>query len=103
MKIKRASRPTSPASSQFIKRPKVRADHYGSTDHAAWSRTVLASSGGSCQRCGATSAKLYADHIEEIKDNPARALDVTNGQALCASCHGLKTHEARIARLTARH
>jgi hypothetical protein len=41
---------------------------------------------------------MFADHINERKDDGA-ALDVTNGQCLCAHHHGLKTFRERAKRM----
>jgi 5-methylcytosine-specific restriction endonuclease McrA len=58
---------------------------------------VVARAGHRCQRCGRMNCRLYADHIVERKDGGA-VLDPSNGQALCASCHALKTSHARAER-----
>ena len=76
---------------------KQAAKHYLTEDHRAWSRAVIARAGGACQACGATNTRLYADHIQELRDGGA-ATDLANGQALCASCHTRKTARARAAR-----
>lgn len=41
--------------------------------------------------------RLIADHIKERQDGGA-LYDVNNGQALCPTCHGRKTSEARRQR-----
>jgi 5-methylcytosine-specific restriction protein A len=64
--------------------------HYGTAAHKEWAAQVLARANRRCERCGA-NGRLYADHIQEIKDAPDLALSLDNGQALCASCHTKKT------------
>lgn len=83
--------------------PKVADAHYQSPAHRAWSAEVIRRAGGKCQapNCGKTSNRMYADHIIELKDQGA-PLDLTNGQCLCPSCHGLKTAQERAKRLQAR-
>ena len=72
--------------------------HYASNAHRDWRAAVLARAGHACQHCGRCGARLYADHIVELRDGGA-ALDVTNGQALCGACHTTKTVAARAARM----
>ena len=42
-----------------------------------------------CARCGAVSTDL--DHIKPHKGDPVLFWDSSNWQALCASCHSIKT------------
>lgn len=78
---------------------KRRAAIYGTPDHVAWSKAVITRAGGVCQAqgCGRSGVRLFADHIEELRDGGA-AFDLANGQALCGACHGRKTAAARAAR-----
>ena len=79
--------------------PKVAAPAYQTADHKRWRELVIARAGGRCQGAGPHAAsRLYADHIVEIRDGGA-PLDVSNGQALCAACHTLKTNAVRAARM----
>ena len=80
--------------------PKVVADHYNTPEHRAWRAAVIARANGHCQGKGCTRTKirLFADHIVELRDGGA-PLDLSNGQALCGSCHTAKTVRARAARL----
>jgi 5-methylcytosine-specific restriction protein A len=87
------------APSRWPRQPKQRADHYGTPEHAAWSKAVKERAGWRCEECHATGCKLYADHVLEIADAPHLALELSNGRALCSSCHGRKTEQARQARL----
>jgi len=74
--------------------------------HRAWREAVLDRAGRRCEwiergvRCerAGPNHRLYADHIAERKDNGA-ALDVSNGQCLCPSHHGLKTFRERARRM----
>lgn len=77
--------------------PKVKAAHYYTPEHRAWSRAVIARAGYACQACGRTGTRLYADHIVELQDGGA-ATDLANGQALCGACHTRKTARARAER-----
>lgn len=92
------------APSRFPAQPKERADHYGTPAHEAWARAVKERAGWKCEGADhepgqpRQGVKLYADHVQEITDAPHLALDPTNGQALCASCHGRKTAQARRQR-----
>lgn len=81
--------------------PKTVDSHYNTPEHGEWRRKVIERAGHRCQAPGCTVAapsRLYADHIVELRDGGA-ALDVDNGQALCASHHSAKTIAARTARL----
>lgn len=78
---------------------KERAHHYGTPEHRAWQREVVARAHGMCQGngCGRTNVRLFADHIIELKDGGA-PFDLRNGQALCGSCHSTKTAKAKRER-----
>jgi hypothetical protein len=78
---------------------------YGSAEHKAWRKSVMERAGWRCEglddgvrcvRC-APAARLFADHIVELKDGGNR-FDVANGRALCAVHHTLKTNEAKRER-----
>lgn len=89
------SRLASPPS-RWKEPPKRKADHYGTPEHRAWERAVKERAGFRCEQCGNDQGRMYADHIQEIRDAPHLALDLSNGQCLCSSCHGRKTaSEAR--------
>ncbi len=79
--------------------PKVVDPHYQSDEHKAWRSAVIRRAAGRCQGpgCGRTGDRLFADHIVELKDGGA-AFDLDNGQALCGTCHTIKTARARKAR-----
>lgn len=79
---------------------KARAPHYGTAAHREWSASVIARAGYRCEGAGPhVPGKLYADHIQEIADG-GDPLALSNGQALCAACHGRKTARARMERLS---
>ena len=68
--------------------------------HKAWRTAVLARDKGACQirgpRC--TGRATIADHIVNMAAGGAE-YDVDNGQAVCATCHKVKTQrEAAIGR-----
>jgi 5-methylcytosine-specific restriction enzyme A len=72
--------------------------------HKTWRKAVLDRAGWRCQAPGCTvqggrgGAMLYADHIVERQDGGA-ALDVRNGEALCARHHTEKTIAERAKRM----
>lgn len=70
--------------------PKVRDEHYGTTDHKRWAAEVVKRAGYACEDCGRRGVRLFADHVRAIKDGGAR-LDLSNGRARCGSCHSAKT------------
>jgi 5-methylcytosine-specific restriction protein A len=77
--------------------PKVKDAHYYTPEHRDWAKRVLAAAGHICQSCGRYGCRLYADHIVELRDGGA-PFALSNGQALCGSCHTTKTTRARAAR-----
>lgn len=77
--------------------PKVADETYRTPEHRAWSAAVIARAGHTCERCGRSGVRMFADHIIEVKDDGA-PLDRKNGQCLCGSCHSLKTAEERAKR-----
>src|SRR5687767_9385044 len=80
-----------------------RSQHYFTPAHRAWSREVIARAGYICQDPDCQTPKrgrgkrLYADHVKELKDGGA-PLDLANGMARCAQCHGRKTYAAKLRR-----
>ncbi|WP_425404611.1 HNH endonuclease [Hwanghaeella sp.] len=83
---------------QRIKSPaKITKAHYGSAEHKAWRADVVRRAQGRCERCSRKASRLFADHIREIEDG-GDPLDRGNGQALCGSCHSIKTAEERARR-----
>lgn len=82
-----------------VKPPPKQADkHYQTPEHRAWALDVKRRAGWRCQAPGCTvahPARLFADHIVEIKDggDPLGA-----GQCLCAEHHALKTSAHRAIR-----
>ncbi|MDR6284584.1 putative urease superfamily metal-dependent hydrolase [Methylopila jiangsuensis] len=81
--------------------PKEADAHYRTQEHQAWRAKVLERAMFCCQHPGCTAtvhtARLYADHIVELKDGGA-PLDVENGQALCGLHHTRKTIAERARR-----
>jgi 5-methylcytosine-specific restriction enzyme A len=76
--------------------------HYQTPEHRAWRDAIITRAGGRCQDCGRSDGRLFADHVVEIEDG-GRPLDLSNGRALCSSCHGRKTAQARQARMGSRY
>lgn len=66
-------------------------------EYRDWRREVVRRASYSCEKCGRKNVKLYADHIVERKDGGA-LYDLSNGMALCASCHSVKTIKERQKR-----
>ena len=81
--------------------PKTADPIYNTPAHKRWRDLVIALAQGRCQGPGckntASDGRLYADHIIELRDGGA-PFDHANGQALCASCHTLKTNVERDKR-----
>lgn len=70
---------------------------YQTTEHRQWRAEVIRRAGGMCQSCGRADGRLFADHVQELRDGGA-PLDPGNGRALCGACHTRKTAAARAAR-----
>jgi len=68
------------------------------SEHREWRRIVLDRAGHGCEDCGRSDCTLYADHIIERQDGGA-LYDPANGRCRCASCHVIKTHRERAARM----
>ena len=77
--------------------PKTADQHYLSYDHQRWAKYVIARADFRCEKCGRDNCRLFADHIMELRDG-GKPYDVMNGQALCGSCHTLKTMRSRRER-----
>jgi 5-methylcytosine-specific restriction enzyme A len=86
---------------RIVTASKVRAPIYGTPLHRAWSAEVIRRSGGMCQGIGCPNpnsrGRLFADHIRELKDGGG--FELSNGVALCGSCHTRKTLAARALRI----
>lgn len=81
--------------------PKQTEAWYQTSDHKAWASEVVSRARGRCQdpaHQGHHNRRLVADHIVEVRDNPSRALDPTNGCARCWPCHTRKTNAERARR-----
>lgn len=68
-------------------------DYKGGRELKEWRKQVIFNCGGVCQKCGSAGPKIAAHHIKPWDTNPELRFEVSNGQALCPSCH-LKTHNA---------
>lgn len=53
----------------------------------AWVKSVIAASNGICAHCHLPKSRLEAHHIKPWKEHPELRLDVSNGEAVCYSCH----------------
>lgn len=74
---------------------------YGTTEHKLWRHAVMKRAGWRCEHTGCEDRAIYADHVRELKDG-GDPLDLSNGQALCASHHVLKTNTERAKRTAQR-
>ena len=79
--------------------PKTVSPHYTTPEHKQWAYAVRCRANNTCENCGRVSARMYADHIIELKDG-GKPFDVMNGQCLCGSCHTKKTIKSRTQRLS---
>lgn len=70
---------------------------YNSTEWRNLRAAIIRERGPTCQKCGTHADRPYCDHIEEIRDGGER-LNPVGIEVLCASCHGLKTAQARARR-----
>lgn len=70
--------------------------HYDKARHKAWRAKVIRRAGGLCEECkrygrigkdGLPIPATTAHHIKHKQEYPELAFDVTNGRALCNSCH----------------
>lgn len=82
--------------------PKTADPIYNTPEHRRWRELVIALAHGLCQGPACKlpdrkASRLFADHIVELQDGGA-PFDHTNGQALCGSCHSLKTISERAKR-----
>lgn len=80
--------------------PSKQADfHYGTPEHKAWAAEVIKRANGRCQdpQHKGRHGRVIADHIVERRDG-GDPLALTNGRALCWSCHTRKTNVARALR-----
>ena len=78
--------------------PKVRNSFYASK---AWRdlRSYKLSINPTCQICSTEEHPVMAaevHHLEEVKDNPARRLDMRILQSLCKSCHSKITYQTSL-------
>jgi 5-methylcytosine-specific restriction enzyme A len=71
-------------------------------DRQAWRllrRTILVRDGYCCVKCGRLvqgKGAARVDHIERVRDNPARMLDPTNLRTLCPTCDNRSHIEKRM-------
>lgn len=77
--------------------PKVVDPLYLTEQHQQWSKQVKQRARYTCERCGRTEKRMFADHIKEIRDGGTWSL--ANGQCLCGSCHTIKSMQERAKRV----
>lgn len=76
------------------------AAHYGTAKHKAWAAKVLRRDGYLCSECaryGKRTPAKVAHHIKHLEDFPELAYVLSNGAALCESCHN-KAHPEKGGR-----
>lgn len=78
--------------------PKRADDFYLSPAWRNLVATIVSERGRRCEQCGRVGCRIFGDHFVELKDGGA-ALDRSNVQLLCQSCHGKKTAAARALRM----
>lgn len=61
-----------------------------------WSRLVLSRDNHTCQKCHVTEGRIDAHHIKPLNDNPKLKYELSNGIALCRSCHAKEDTQRRI-------
>jgi hypothetical protein len=57
-----------------------------SRKYKKWVKSVLVRDNHTCQKCGRTDS-LHSHHIKSFSEFPALRLEISNGTALCESCH----------------
>lgn len=62
--------------------------------YARWRRAVYKRDEKTCQVCGDTEDTIFAHHILSWKDYPELRYELSNGIALCRTCHN-KLHKNR--------
>lgn len=78
------------------KRPGPRQRGYDGTWQSLRAKVIAAwvSAGWPCAKCGEAirvPRSAHVDHIERIRDNPDRRLDLSNLRVLCGRCHNRRT------------
>lgn len=81
--------------------PKVADRFYTSNEWRKLVAAIKRERGAWCEVCGAggKGVRIIGDHKQEIRDGGAK-LDPINVELLCASCHNVKTAEAKAVRVT---
>ncbi|PDT77207.1 HNH endonuclease [Bradyrhizobium sp. C9] len=92
-----------------VKPPPKRADpHYQTAEHQQWALQVKKRAGWRCEyvenghRCERSREKgdqMYADHIQDVRDRPELALDLSNGRCACNSHNTRAGIQARANRM----
>ncbi len=88
--------------------PKVKDPWLYTPEHKAWSKAVIARSGGMCQdpehdpKRPRSGIRLFADHLIERRDDDSRAALLGPGLCRCGSCHTRVTLQRRAVRMGAR-
>jgi 5-methylcytosine-specific restriction endonuclease McrA len=64
--------------------------HYKTKKHRHWRECVLRKAEYLCEECkkyGRMEPATHAHHIQSREDSPHLQYIISNGQALCTSCH----------------
>lgn len=64
----------------------VRKKLHETFEYRQWRKAVLKRDNRTCQMCGSTS-NIEADHIKRWREHSELRHDISNGRALCRSCH----------------
>lgn len=59
-----------------------------SKEYSEFRKSVLSREGNKCSLCGSPN-QLHVHHLYPIQNAPSYAIDPSNGQTLCAKCHGM--------------
>jgi hypothetical protein len=63
-----------------------------------WAQAVKEKDYFTCQHCGSSDGKLHVHHLQSWLEHPELRFEVSNGQTLCASCHGSESCKKRWQR-----
>ena len=83
-------------------RPNAYQRGYCDAQHRAWREAVLIRDAYICRHCSRVlgqSGEAHADHVVPVRLRPDLRYEVSNGQALCPTCHARKTNAETRQRL----
>lgn len=71
---------------------------YSSAAYKEWRRSVFVRDDFTCQTCRERGGYLHAHHVIPVSVDRSKALDLSNGLTLCATCHADHHSSARQRR-----